>query len=323
MDAQPSPLTLSPGRYRLDERVPHSRRGRWRLDDVICNGQVLPNPQEAEVTITGGAGATCTFVNSFEASGEIQIEKVTLGGVTTTGFVIWPVGDPETRYRKFATTERPGEPARPRAPKPDALPLGAYVIQELEPAPPARRNWSLVEVVCNGRTLPAIEGRVVVRLTRDQPLERCRFTNSFVDVPVPVIHRDRITFRAARPRSGGEQDRRPAKGHGRRGGHLQGQVSNIGDATAEGVVVADVASKGASLVSARVRRTGCQTAPVLYCSIAKIRPGRTTTSKIRMRMTRPGISRNVAVVYTDSRSAATATMSRRPECGWAACRRSA
>ena len=223
VDAQPSPLTLSPGRYRLDERVPHSRRGRWRLDDVVCDGQVLPNPEEAEVTITDGAGATCTFVNSFEASGEIQIEKVTLGGVTTTGFVIWPVGDPETRYRKVATTERSGEPARAKGSDTDALPLGAYVIQELEPASPAGRNWSLVEVLCNGRTLPAIEGRVVVRLTRDQPLERCRFINSIVDVPVPIeppgpgSHSGRPG-----PQSRGEQDRRPAKGLGRRGGQLQG-----------------------------------------------------------------------------------------------------
>ena len=121
MDAQPSPLTLSPGRYRLDERLPQSRRGRWRLDDVICDGQVLPNPEEAEVEITDGAGATCTFENSFVAAGEIEIDKVTLGGVTTTGFVIWPVADPETRYRKVATTEarrraRPGQGLRHRRP---------------------------------------------------------------------------------------------------------------------------------------------------------------------------------------------------------------
>ena len=301
VDAQPSPLTLSPGRYRLDERVPHSRRGRWRLDDVVCDGQVLPNPEEAEVTITDGAGATCTFVNSFEASGEIQIEKVTLGGVTTTGFVIWPVGDPETRYRKFATTERSGEPARAKGSDTDALPLGAYVIQELEPASPAGRNWSLVEVLCNGRTLPAIEGRVVVRLTRDQPLERCRFINSIVDVPVPIEPPGPdhipggpdpnlvVSKTADRPRvSVGEVVT------------YRVTVSNVGDATAEGVVVADVASKGASLVSARVRRTGCRTAPVLYCRIASLRPGRSITSKIRMRMTKPGISRNLAVVYTDS-----------------------
>jgi hypothetical protein len=135
---------------------------------VIRDGEVLPNPEEAEVTITDGAGTTCTFENSFDASGEIGIEKETLGGVTTTGFVIWPVGDPEKRYRKSATTERPGEPARAEGSSTDHLPLGSYVIQALEPASNADRNWSLVEVVCNGRVVPAIEGRVGVTLTRDR-----------------------------------------------------------------------------------------------------------------------------------------------------------
>lgn len=299
--AEPSPLTLSPGRYRLDERLPQSQRGRWRLDDVICDGQVLPNPEEAEVEITDGAGATCTFENSFVAAGEIQIDKVTLGGVTTTGFVIWPVADPETRYRKAATTERAGEPVRAKGSDTNDLPLGSYVIQELEPASLARRNWSLVSVVCNGRTVPAIEGRVVVTLTGAEPLERCRFTNTIVDVPVPIEPPgpDHIP--------GGPDPNLVVSKTADRTRVSVGEVvtyrvtvSNVGDATAEGVVVADVVSKGASLVSARVRRTGCRTAPVLHCRIASLRPGRSITSKVRMRLTRPGISRNLAVVYTDS-----------------------
>jgi uncharacterized repeat protein (TIGR01451 family) len=301
VDAKPSPLTLSPGRYRLDERLPHSRRGRWRLDDVICDGQVLPNPAEAEVTITDGAGVTCTFENSFDASGELEIEKETLGGVTTTGFVIWPVGDPETRYRKSATTERPGEPARATGSDTDQLPLGAYVIQELEPASNADRNWSLVEVVCNGRLVPAIEGRVLVALTRHQPHQRCRFINSVVDVPVPIPPPgpDHIP--------GGEDPNLVVTKRPDRAAVTAGEVvtyrvtvSNIGAATAEGIVVADAMAGGGRLVSAGVRGRRCHTASVLYCRIARLRPGRSITSKIRMRLTRPGISRNLAVVYTDS-----------------------
>jgi hypothetical protein len=57
---------------------------------------------------------------------------------------------------------------------------------------------------------------------------------------------------------------------------------------------------GGRLVSACVRGRRCHTARVLYCRIARLRPGRSITSKIRMRLTRPGISRNLAVVYTDS-----------------------
>ncbi|MDQ5840456.1 MAG: DUF11 domain-containing protein [Chloroflexota bacterium] len=301
VDAQPSPLTLAPGRYRLDERVPESRGGRWRLDDVICDGQVLPNPEQAEVTISDGAGATCTFENSFVASGEIEIDKVTLGGVTTTGFVIWPVDDPETPYRKVATTEGPGDPASATGSDTDQLPLGSYVIQELEPASLARRNWSLVEVVCNGRTLPSIEGRVVVTLTRDTPLERCRFTNSVVDVPIPIEPPGPNHI------PGGEDPNLVITKTPDRPVVTAGEVvtyrvtvRNIGAATAEGVVVTDAAAAGTRVVSARVRGNRCRTGSVLHCRIANIPPGRSITSKIRMRLTRPGISRNVAVVNTDS-----------------------
>lgn len=301
VDAQPSPLDLPPGRYRLDERLPQSRRGKWRLDDVICNGQVLPNPGEAEVTLTAGAGATCTFENSFEGSGEIQIDKVTLGGVTTTGFLIWPVGDPETRYRKSVTTERPDEPARATGSDTDALPLGSYVIQELEPASLARTNWSLVEVICNGRAVPAIEGRVVVTLTRNRPLERCKFTNTFVTVPIPVPPPgpDHIP---GGPDPNLVVSKIPDRTRVTVGDVVTYRVTvrNVGDATAEGVVVTDDLSAGASLVSARVRGNSCVTGSVLYCRIARLGPGRSITSTFRTRMTRAGITNNRAVVYTDS-----------------------
>lgn len=72
------------------------------------------------------------------------------------------------------------------------------MIEELEPASNADRNWSLVEVVCNGRLVPAIEGCVTVTLTRDRPLERCRFINSVVRVPVPVLPSGPITSSAGR-----------------------------------------------------------------------------------------------------------------------------
>ena len=180
------PADTRPGTYRIDEHLPESRAGRWRLDNVICGGRLAAASESTEVTITDGGGATCTFENSFVPSGKIGIDKVTLGGVTTTGFVISPVGDPDTQYRKTATTSEPGVAVRAEGSNTNALPLGAYVIQELEPASDADSDWSLIQVVCNGRLVPAVEGRVVVTLTRDHPRGLCRFTNSFVPVPIPV-----------------------------------------------------------------------------------------------------------------------------------------
>ena len=185
VDAQPSPLTLSPGTYRIDEHLPESRAGRWRLDNVICGGLLAAASDSTEVTITDGGGATCTFENSFVPSGKIAIDKVTLGGVTTTGFVIspWEIQTPSTGRRP-----RPASPAwRPGRSGSDtnALPLGEYVIQELEPASDADSDWSLIQVVCNGRLVPAVEGRVVVTLTRDHPRRLCRFTNTKRAIPTP------------------------------------------------------------------------------------------------------------------------------------------
>ena len=49
-----------------------------------------------------------------------------------------------------------------------------------------------------------------------------------------------------------------------------------------------------------MRGNSCETGTVLYCRIARLRPGSSITSTIRTRMTRPGITNNTAVVYTDS-----------------------
>ena len=216
VDAQPSPLTLSPGTYRIDEQLPESRAGEWRLDNVICGGLPAAASESTEVTITDGGGATCTFENSFVPSGKIAIDKVTLGGVTTTGFVISPVGDPDTQYRKAATTSEPGVAVRAEGSNTNALPLGAYVIQELEPASDADSDWSLIQVVCNGHLVPAVEGRVVVTLTRDHPRRLCRFTNTKRATPIPPEPGPRTGARprpesCSQPAGAGWSDSRPGR----------------------------------------------------------------------------------------------------------------
>ena len=116
MAAEPSPLTLGPGEYRIDERLPRSRAGEWRLRRVFCNGDTVGvrrprrRTSSVNVTIEAGEGAACTFVNRFIPKGAIVIDKVTVGGTGTAGFTITPFRDPGTSYSKSATTREPGEP---------------------------------------------------------------------------------------------------------------------------------------------------------------------------------------------------------------------
>ena len=194
VSAEPSPLTLGPGRYRIRERLPRSRAGDWRLNRVFCNGNPVPvrrppgrRVSSVGVTIEPDEGAACTFVNRFTPAGAIVIDKATVGGTGTAGFTISPVGDPDTTYSQSVTTREPGEPTRARGDRTNRLPLGRYVIQEQALAPEDNRSWTLTEVLCDNTVVPSEEGRVVVRLTRRDPRVRCLFVNTLNTGPLPPL----------------------------------------------------------------------------------------------------------------------------------------
>ncbi len=321
VDAQPSPLTLSPGTYRIDEQLPESRAGRWRLDNVICGGLLAADSDSTEVTITDGGGATCTFENSFVPSGKIAIDKVTLGGVTTTGFVISPVGDPDTEYRKSATTSEPGVAVRADGSDTNALPLGEYVIQELEPASDADSDWSLIQVVCNGHLVPAVEGRVVVTLTRDHPRRLCRFTNTKRATPTPPEPP------GPSPVPGGPTPDIVVTKRADRLTATRGEivtyrliVRNKGEATAEEIIAGDLPGHGARVVSTSAGGPRCHKGRVLYCRIKVLRPGQSAIAKLRLRLLRPGRFPNAAAAisstpeptYRNNRAAARVRVRRVP-----------
>ena len=301
VDAQPSPLTLSPGTYRIDEQLPESRAGRWRLDNVICGGLLAADSDPTEVTITDGGGATCTFENTFVPSGKIAIDKVTLGGVTTTGFVISPVGDPDTEYRKSATTSEPGVAVRADGSDTNALPLGEYVIQELEPASDADSDWSLIQVVCNGHLVPAVEGRVVVTLTRDHPRRLCRFTNTKRATPTPPEPP------GPSPVPGGPTPDIVVTKRADRLTATRGEivtyrliVRNKGEATAEEIIAGDLPGHGARVVSTSAGGPRCHKGRVLYCRIKVLRPGQSAIAKLRLRLLRPGRFPNAAAAISST-----------------------
>ena len=308
VDAQPSPLTLSPGTYRIDEHLPDSRAGQWHLDNVICGGRLAAATESTEVTITDGAGATCTFENSFVPSGKIAIDKVTLGGVTTTDFVISPVGDPETQYTKTATTTEPGLPTRASGSNTNALPPGTYVIQELEAASDADHDWSLIQVVCNGRLVPAEEGRVVVKLTRDHPRRLCRFTNTKRVTPTPPEPPGPGPGPGPTPPVPGGPD--PELVVTKRADRLtatKGEivtyrliVTNNGQATAEEIIAGDLPGAGARVISTSARGPRCHTGRILYCRIKALRPGHSVTAKLRLRVLKTGRFNNTAAAISST-----------------------
>ena len=335
VDAQPSPLTLSPGTYRIDEHLPESRAGQWRLDHVICGGRLTAATESTEVTITDGGGATCTFENRFVPSGRIAIDKVTLGGITTTGFVISPVGDPGTQYWKTATTSEPGVPVRAKGSNTNALPLGTYVIQELEPASDADSDWSLIQVVCDGRLVPAVEGRVIVTLTRNHPHRHCRFTNTKRATPIPPEPPDPSPGPGPTPGPG--PGPLPVPGGptpelvvSKRADRLmvtKGEivtyrliVTNKGEATAEEIIAGDLPGRGARVLSISARGPRCHKGRVLYCRIKALRPGQSATAKLRLRILQTGRFTNTAAAisstpeptYRNNRAAARVRVGRVP-----------
>ena len=190
--AQPSPLTVSPGSYRIEEQLPTSRAGEWRLRRVFCNAKPVGirrprrTTSSVNVTIEPGQGAACTFVNKFVPKGAIVIDKMTVGGTGTAGFTISPVRDPETSYSQSVTTREPGEPRRARGDSTRQIPLGRYVIQEHNAAPDDNQKWTLTEVLCDNVVRPSEEGRVLVRLTRRNPKLRCLFVNVLNNRPAPA-----------------------------------------------------------------------------------------------------------------------------------------
>ncbi len=298
--ADPSPVTLDPGRYEIRETPPRTERGRWRLDGVTCNGLPLENLARVEVDIADRRGATCTFENSFVPAGEIRIDKVTLGGVARTGFVIERRGDPPQELRQTAVTTSPGVPARAEGSDTGDLELGTWVIAEQAPTAGVSQDWSLVQVVCNGEAVPSVNGRVEVTLTGERPSVRCTFTNVLVAEPVGPPPPDRhvpgrpdpelsVTKRA---------DRRTAIA-----GELvtyRVTVRNRGRATAENLVINDLRPPGTSVVAARAGRQPCRTGRVLHCRVRALRPGREVTATLRLRVLRAGSFANAAVLHTTS-----------------------
>jgi uncharacterized repeat protein (TIGR01451 family) len=304
-EAEPSPLKVKPGVYRIEERLPESDAGRWRLDRAYCNAKLRKVKRlkrrgaavgSVEVRIEDQRGATCTFENDFTPDGAIAIDKVTQGGTGTAGFTIQPRNDPQTSFEQSATTRKQDTPTRARGDSTSRIPLGKYVIQESEPAPLGERVWRLTEVLCDGQIVPSEEGRVVVRLTRADPKVRCEFVNLLSPKPPvpPIPPIPPIPPNPPNP-SGGDlaitkTPDRPVAAIGERVGYTV-VVRNRSSVPAESVVVADQPGRGERPIAARAIRRRCDVygpnrpRPVFVCTVGNLAPGEARTYRFQLLVT--------------------------------------
>jgi uncharacterized repeat protein (TIGR01451 family) len=310
-DATPNPLDLDAGTYRISERLPVTRGGRWHQVAVTCNAdrREIATGRSAAVTISAGEGAACVFENRFVPRGSITILKRTRGAAGTTGFVISPVADPTKQYTQTATTRRAGGIALAKGDSLRRLRLGRYVIQETETSSPDKGRWTLLAAICSDRLKAFDQGQIVVRLTTKRPHAACAFINAFTpDVdPVPPEPPTPPNPSPPPPETDLVLTKRALRSPVNFGriATFEITVRNTGDVAAEQVVVADDPGPNAQLVSATPSQGGCNEATPVICRLGTIPAGGRATIRVRVRAVGSGTIDNVAV--TGSSTAETRT----------------
>jgi hypothetical protein len=294
-------IKLDPGGYRISERRPATGEGVWQLAGVSCDGARRPAGAPVIVKVDARRGAVCTFTNRLDRPGRIEIGTISLGGLGTAGYVVTPIGDPTVQRRQLATTKRQGATAPAHGQSTDDLPFGRYVIQETAITAAARQVWSLVAVLCNGRLSPFEQGRVVVRVTRAEPTQSCRFVNLRQRQPPPPP--------GPAPVPGGltpdpTLEKRLVRTSGGNTPVLtfRLEVANRSAVAAGQVVVADRLAAGTALLDADPSRGRCFTrgSRLLVCRLGALAPHGRAEIRVRVRREDPRAGVNVAVVGSAS-----------------------
>ncbi len=300
VDAQPSPLDLQPGDYRIVEDLPTSEEGRWELRRVECGGKEVPIEDDGvAATVFPRAVETCTFTNRFVPFGRIEISKITRGALGTTGFEVGSGADPEVTFLSHATTTAEGSAAKAVGEPADHLELGRYTITELAP-PPGRGEWGLEEVSCDGRVVPFAQGRVELTLTEKDPHRHCTFVNRFNredESPLPPPQRpdeaapaDLVVAKrllTARPEAGEVIE-------------YEITVTNRGRGDAADATVVDQPLGPARLVFARPEHGSCREALPVTCDLGTLGAGASASVRVGIISPTPGLLLNRAVAGTES-----------------------
>jgi len=302
--ATPNTIPLPAGTYVVAETLPTTDAGTWTLTGVTCNGKTK-EPGPVTVTVSSGAGVSCGFENTFVPAGSITIRKVAFGGTGTAGFNVYPVVNPDgIVYSKTAKVDTPGVSVLAQGEKTDALPLGAYRIQEFAPPGTDPAGWALTSVVCNGELLGSSQGAVQISLTAAKPAIDCTFTNTFTPEPTPPPEPPptpdpdpvpeanvKITKTADKPLVDVGQIVTYAI-----------TVTNTGDAAAKGVTISEQAPiENGTIVSITPDQGSCSF--VNYpasCDIGTVAPGQTVKIVAKVRATHAGPLPNHAAVNSDT-----------------------
>ena len=323
--------------YTIEEDVPDSDVGDWALEAVTCTGgQSGPFPL-GKVTVPSSGSAICTFRNQFTPAGRIRVYKRTLGGTGTATFQIRPVkvsGESYqddlsgTEFQQVATTTEPGtavraEPKRGARDSTEHIDVGYYAIQETVSAPAGGGLWKVVAIDCDRTPVWSEQGRIIVRLTADDPAVNCTWSNKLVpEPPIPPIPPTPPTpptppvatdppqgsvlgaMAQAAPRAELRVTKTVAPRRIRlgRSARYRVVVRNLGPATARAVSVQEQSrSPARGNLSLRTTKGTCRGTPPRHCSVGNLRAGQRATITVTVRPRRTGRFPNVVAVHTSSR----------------------
>lgn len=326
----PDLAQLPGGTYRVEETLPKTQRGTWKLSSIDCGGE----PHEIDelgtsVTVPPSGGQTCTFTNRFTPAGSLRLVKQTLNGFGTTHFQVRYEADESIEYQQTATTTAAGDSAVATGDDLGALRLGRWTIQETTSSSVGDDGgWRVGAVICDGSPRPTAEGITIVELTVEQPDKECIFTNELVrsdkpepkppeppespsplPPPAPVPNpspgglRGVLGAQASNPIAELRVTKSVSKRRIRLGSSVRYRVvvRNLGPSAARAVTVAEAIPSTSRAVKLQVSQGRCRERPPRFCVVGRLKSGQQATVTVRVRPRRTGRVRNVVAVNTATR----------------------
>ena len=189
-EAQPegSPK-FPPGDYRIEETLPSTAHGDWKLSSVFCNTNTKQIIDGTAVNFTvPDQGGVCTFTNTFTPAGSIILRKSTIGATGTFKFAIRPQFGEVTELTQSVTTTSTlaTDSKRATGDPTNHIPLGVYTVQETTASAQGDNGlWRVDSVICDGVPQQSFEGGLRIELTTDKPDRDCTVTNELIKSPDP------------------------------------------------------------------------------------------------------------------------------------------
>jgi hypothetical protein len=336
-EAQPkgSPR-FPPGDYRIEEELPSTAKGDWKLSSVFCNTAEKEIVDGTAVHFTvPKAGGVCTFTNKFTPAGSIKLHKATVGATGTFQFAIRPqFGEVKEFIQSVTTTsERAEDTERATGDATNHIPLGVYTIQETTASSEGDNGlWRVNAVICDGVPHQSFEGGIRLELTTDNPDRECTWTNELIKSPNPPEPPDPPTPPTptppptpvpqppVSPPSGGVagvtavspaaelritkvvKPRRITVGHSAR---WKVTVRNLGPVDARAVTLVERSRVGRAALKLHPSRGRCRGTPPRFCVIGRLKPGQRATVTVTARPHRLGRIHNVVAVNSITRQRTT------------------